>query len=98
MNLYRVAPGSRPWGNICKCHLPGGAFNEATEEAIRVPVLIQRLGEPGSIQPEGTDTIKVCLCVPAGLPVRREVGQGPDKETGVGIKSKEKKKPCRGIK
>lgn len=94
MTLHRVAPGSRPWGNVCKCHLPGGAFDEATEEAISVPVL----GEPGSIQPEGTDTIKVRLCVPADLPVRREVGQGLDKETGVGIKSKEKKKPCRGIK
>lgn len=70
----------------------------AREVDVRVLVPIQRLGEPGSIQPKASDTIKVRLCVPEGPPVRREVGQGPDKGTGISIKSKEKKNPCRGIK
>lgn len=70
----------------------------AREEDVRVLlVLIQKLGKPRSVQPEGTDPIKVGLCVPQGLPIRSGVGQSPDEETGTGVKPREKKTPCRGI-
>lgn len=105
MSLYWLATSGQPWAEIWKehrniknCYYPGRIFSVAREEDVRVLlVLIQKFGKPGSIQREGTEPIKVGLCVPEGLPIRRGVGQSPDEETGTGVKSREKKKPCRGI-
>lgn len=76
-NLSQVVPGSQAWGKIRKYHCLGGAFSVAREEHVRVQILIRRQGELGSLQPEGTDTIKVGLCMPedcqSGLTIKREV-------------------------
>lgn len=45
------------------------------KEDIRVQVLTQRLGKPGSIQPEGTDTVTVLSLCAGGT--TNQGGQGP---------------------
>lgn len=63
------------------------------EEDIRVLLgVIQKLGELGSIQAEGTETVKVGFCVPEGLPIKRGWGKVLMKRQGqVSNESREKK-------
>lgn len=103
MSLYWLTIDGKPWAKIWKEHrnirnryCPGGAFNVAREEGIGPWSWSEGWVSQAGIRPEETDIIKVGVCTPEGLSIRKSAGQGPDEETGTGIQSGEKKKPCRG--
>lgn len=103
MSLYWVAGGGHPrvriWKeprSIANCHCPGGALTwleRRTSGSDSWPggwASQAASNRKGQIQ---SKSLFVCLkdCH------SRWVGLGSDKQRGTGIKSKEKKKPCRGI-